>query len=283
MLCQDNKHVVATTIAKSVTIRSLSIFEACASKQCRLVPILLACVLCLSLCTEVSAQFYVNVEEDSLYKAELTFGLNVNTSGGLIGGLTTKYSRRISSSPDSRWYHHFVLDIVNIKHPKEVTYLSPFTGQTYIGEKRNHLLLLRPLYGRERVLFRKAREQGVQINASASVGPAVALVSPYFIRFRYSRTTVRTEQYDPDKHSDSRFIEGAAGYFASMSEISPEFGFSARASLSFEFGAVNKSASGCEVGVTADWFPKPIELMAAPVNESRYVSVFMVFFFGSRY
>jgi hypothetical protein len=64
-------------------------------------------------------------EDEFFYERELTYGINLNTNGGLIGGVAGKYAIRI----DNRWFHYIGLEIVNVKNPKEERLSNPQTNQ----------------------------------------------------------------------------------------------------------------------------------------------------------
>jgi hypothetical protein len=56
------------------------------------------------------------------YESEFTWGINKNTSGGLIGGFMFKKSFKMSD----RQLQTFGLEIMNVKHPQEVRYNSQY-------------------------------------------------------------------------------------------------------------------------------------------------------------
>ncbi|MCR9083362.1 MAG: hypothetical protein NXH89_13140, partial [Cyclobacteriaceae bacterium] len=106
------------------------------------------------------------------YDKEFIFGLNKNTNGGLIGGLMFKVGTRISDEQ----FSFFAVELANVKNPKEVRY-NTVLGNSYIFGKSNYLYSIRPQYGREVILFRKAPNQGVQVSALAAVGPSIGLIA----------------------------------------------------------------------------------------------------------
>ncbi|MGB3616904.1 MAG: hypothetical protein WBA12_02200, partial [Catalinimonas sp.] len=117
-------------------------------------------------------------DDDYEYKEEIGYGLTTNTNSSLVGGIMFKYAK--ARTP--RQYVRYGIEIVNIKHPKERRNQQGFQG-SYIEAKANYLFALRPHYGREFVLFRKAPEDGVQLNFYAAAGPSIGLVKPYYVRY----------------------------------------------------------------------------------------------------
>ena len=97
-----------------------------------------------------SLVFSQSLEADN-YNTEFIWGVNKNTSGGLIGGFVARKSRRLSD----RMFESFGLELVNVKHPQEVRRNS-ITGNFFIYGKSNYLYSIRLQYGRELILFKKA-------------------------------------------------------------------------------------------------------------------------------
>lgn len=241
-------------------------------------PYLLALFLLVGAVFTASAQFRPENYHDYQYNSELAAGINFNTNGGLIGGLTLKYARLIKPG----WYHHFALEAVNVKHPKEQRLFSQATGRSFIPGKQNYLYTVRPMYGREKVLFKKAREQGIQVNAIAAVGPAIGVVAPYLIEYRFSNGVLRTEQYNPEVHINFQNILGTGGFTESLAASELNIGASIKAALSFEFGVIKTNVTGFEAGVVMDLYPNEIPIIPMAENRSSFTSVYLTFFFGSR-
>ncbi len=105
-------------------------------------------IIGLGFCSELQAQ---NSEEEN-YNTEFLYGLNFHTNGGLIGGVMFKYAKSINP----RNYHALSIEAINVKHPKEVRYVDPFTGSTLIFGKSNYLYNVRPLYGIEHIFLQKS-------------------------------------------------------------------------------------------------------------------------------
>ncbi len=229
------------------------------------------------LLTSLSYPVLAQEEEDEEYNSEFVYGLNFNTNGGIIGGAIFKYSQAISP----RMYQTFGLEIVNVKHPKElrVTYNNT---NTFIAGKQSYLFAVRPQYGRELVLFRKAPDEGVQINAIAAIGPTLGLVKPYYILYSYSSTDVRSEAYDPDRHTDFFDIIGTGGLLEGFDEISIVPGINFKAGLSFELSGFRNSVTGFEVGFMAEAYTKEVVIMPRANNRGFFTSGYLNLFFGSK-
>lgn len=215
------------------------------------------------------------------FRNELSYGINLNSNGGLLGGAFIRSSYFMKD----RMYQFGGLEIVEVKHPKENPAYSYETGDRFIIGKQNHLFVIRPHYGREFVLFHKAAESGVQVNAIAAAGPSVGLLVPYYIRYNYGNQVsqdVRTEQYSPERHRVTDRIQGSSNVFTGLSEASPNFGAHAKAGLSFEYGRYQESITGLEVGFMMEQYTKKLIIIPDAENNSRFFSVYLNIYYGRR-
>ena len=119
---------------------------------------------------------FAQTQDSYDYNSEFTWGVNKNTSGGLIGGFVFKKARKLNE----RLLETYGLEIMNVKHPQE-SRLSSGTGNFFIYGKSNYLYSFRFQYGRDLIIFKKAPQQGVEIKAVVAAGPSFGLVAPYYI------------------------------------------------------------------------------------------------------
>lgn len=254
----------------------------------------------------VFAQFPVE-EEDEFYEKEWALGVMMNTYGGTIGGASfrfakkyfyeheiteslgrnsgkTKVSRgRIGEIEKERKYHSLSIEFINIRHPKEQR-TPAVTGEGYVPGKMNRLYAIRPMFGKEYIIFKKARKQGVQMNFLWNVGPSIGIVSPYLIRYNDPKTNMsETKQFSLDDYLQySHRIEGTGSFGESLSKASVIGGLAFKASLSFEFGVNKRSITGIEAGIIGDLYASDVQIMASSDNRNFYSAMFLTFFFGGR-
>jgi hypothetical protein len=164
------------------------------------------------------------------------------------------------------------------EYRSEIVYRN---ANTFIAGKQNYLFAVRPQYGREIVLFRKAPDEGVQINALAAIGPTLGLVKPYYILYGYSTTDVRSERYDPGRHQLNDII-GTGGMFEGFDELSIVPGINLKAGFSFELSGFRNSVTGFEVGFLLEKYTSRIILIPEAANRSFYTSGYLNLFFGSK-
>ncbi len=211
------------------------------------------------------------------YDKEYLFGLNKNTNGGLIGGVVFKSGTRLDDTNFAFWG----IELSNVKNQKEVRY-NTVLGNSYIFGKSNYLYAIRPHYGREVILFKKAPNQGVQVSALAAAGPTLGLIAPYYIEYAVNRVETVTEQYDPEVHQSRFNILGTGRLFQGLGESDVAFGATLKAALMFEFGVFRSSATGLEVGYMVEGYTKEIPLIPTTENNQLFQSAYFTFFYGFR-
>ena len=233
--------------------------------------------------------------DEQSYSKEFVFGINFNTQAGLIGGASIRSSRVL----DERLLRFWSLEGVMLKNAKEER-RNTVVGGSYIDSKTNYAFVLRPSFGIQRVLFRKAADAGVQVNGLLSVGPSIGLLMPYYIS--YDRTYLKTqvinvstddivnEQYDPFVHVDPRAILDHGPLFSGVGETKVVPGFHLRGGLSFEYGRYRDAVTGLEAGFLVEGFSKDMVILKPRVlgpetmdlNRRFFPSVYLTLYFGHR-
>jgi hypothetical protein len=220
--------------------------------------------------------FSQNSADDFDYETQFVYGINLNTQSGLVGGFSFRYSKAINET----MYHSFSLEVADVRHPKEQRRASRLTGEFFTPGKRNFLYVLRPQYGREWVLFRKAEERGIQVNAIGAIGPTIGVVAPYIIDYQFSNDMIRTEQYNPVTHPSFEAVLGTGSFAQRLTGAKIQLGASLKTSLALEFSAFKGSQVGFEAGMMIDAYSKEIEIMGLSQNKQIYTSAFFTLFYG---
>lgn len=215
------------------------------------------------------------------YNSEFIWGINKNSSGGLIGGFVFKKSRKL----DDRLFETFGLEIMNVKHSQETRQPARASGNYFIFGKSNYLYSFRLQYGRDYILFDKAPQQGVEIKAVAAIGPSIGIVAPYYIERMVDNSFFVTvhEQYNPN-NPEHRFenILGTGNLFEGLGESSLQLGVNLKLGLAFELGTVKSSVAGFEVGFLLDSYFNEVILMPTAENKAVFPTVYFTLFYGSR-
>jgi hypothetical protein len=232
-------------------------------------------ILMISLFLIVPATAGFAQDQDAYdYESEFTWGLNKNTSGGLIGGFMFKKSFKMSD----RQLQTFGLEIMNVKHPQEVRYNSQY-GNFFTFGKENYLYALRLQYGRDFILFKKAPQQGVEIKAVFAAGPSIGIEAPYYVEYEKDDIIVR-EQYNEDIAKE--VIYGPGRLFQGLGDSKVVLGLNFKAALNFELGLFKSQVTGFEAGLLVDVYAREIDMVVKAKNYSTYPTLFLAFFFGNR-
>ncbi len=215
------------------------------------------------------------------YDSEFIWGINKNSSGGLIGGFVFKKSRKL----DNRLFETCGLEVMNVKHSQETRQPARASGNYFIFGKSNYLYSFRLQYGRDYILFDKAPQQGVEIKAVAAIGPSIGIVAPYYIERMVDNSFFVTvhEQYDP-YNPEHRFdnILGTGNLFEGLGESSLQLGINLKLGLAFELGTVKSSVTGFELGFLLDSYFNEVILMPTAENKAVFPTVYFTLFYGSR-
>lgn len=240
-------------------------------------------VLILAVALGLALPATAQTNEEESFQNELSYGINFNSNGGLIGGAFVRSTYYMNE----RMYQFGGLEVVEVKHPKENRLYNLGAGDFFIAGKQNYLFVVRPHYGRELVLFRKAAESGVQVNAVGAIGPSLGLLVPYYIRYDYGGggqggADIRTEQYDPDKHRSLDRIQGTASFLQGLGETKANVGVHLKAGLSFEYGRYQESITGIEVGFAVEAYTKKLVIIPQAESNQVFSSVYLNLYYGRR-
>ncbi|WP_258102880.1 hypothetical protein [Marinoscillum sp. MHG1-6] len=214
------------------------------------------------------------LEDDLDYYREITWGINKNTNSALIGGFIFK----VGLQQEEGIFHTYGLEILNVTHPKEQKYFGQVSGSNYVWGKSNHLYSFRFQYGREKVLFKKAPQKGVQISTVFAGGPTWALVSPYYVLGADQNYAKFTVQDFPSRSA----VGGSGKIFQGLGESKHKIGLNAKSGLSFEFGNFKSSVVGLETGVAIEAFTQKIPIMAVEDNKAVFTSIYFSLYWGRR-
>jgi hypothetical protein len=236
-------------------------------------------ILIIFLVTGFGLPTFSQTQDSYDYQSEFTWGINKNTSGGLIGGLVFKKARKLND----RILETYGLEIMNVKHPQEVRRNSIQTGNFFIFGKGNYLYAFRFQYGRDIIVYKKAPFQGVEVKAVFAAGPSFGLVAPYYVEYTPdggSGVVTFRDQYHLGISPEQ--IWGTGRLFEGIGQSQLVLGGNVKAGLNFELGTVKSSVTGFEVGFLLDAYTKEIELMPSAKRYAAYPTLFLTLFYGNR-
>ncbi len=222
----------------------------------------------------ISNWAFAQFEDEIDYTTEFTWGINKNTNSALIGGFAFKWAQQKKSG----LFHTYGIEILNVTSPKEQKYYASTSGTNFIWGKANYLYSIRFLYGREKLLYKKAPQQGVQISSLFAGGPTWGIIAPYYVL----GTDGNYNKYSVDLFPSRTSIGGSGKIFQGLGESQHQIGLNVKAGLSFEFGAFKNSVAGLEAGLAAEAFTKKIPIMAESKNRAVFNTLYVTLFWGKR-
>jgi len=180
------------------------------------------------------------------------------------------------------------LDIVGMKHPKEIKSINPFfeNSKSYVYGKINNLFIIRPGIGIQKVINNKPLWGGVEVRYFYYGGMSLAITKPvylYIINFSPVpyKFVYTVEQYNPDEHFFDN-IYGRGPFSKGFNKLSLHPGAYAKAGLNFEYGTEDRMLRVLEVGAVLDVYPKPVPLMAFNNADYYFLSFYLSLNFGQR-
>lgn len=223
-------------------------------------------------------------DERTLYSKELTGGVVIHSDGWGLNFTHGKYrtakNRRLMG-----------IEIVSMKHPKEVKSFNPYYADArgYFYGKINHMVVLRPTYGRKHQISDKVRRSGVEVNWFWAIGPSIALVKPVYLQIGTTQVPyddIVVERYDPENEDhDVGMIYGRASWFRGIDESSFYPGGFGKLGLNFEYAGPSVTIKAIECGAAMDVYAETIPLMAERgdlKNKQFFITLFASLQFGKK-
>lgn len=230
-----------------------------------------------------TAQRTIFDDERTLFAKEISGGFVAHGDGWGFnfqhGTYTTARKRRV-----------LALEIVGMKHPKEVKSFNPYyeDSRGYFYGKINSLLLIRPAFGGKYQITDKIRRSGVEVNLVWGAGPSLGLLKPVYLQIgkpNIPYETIVVERYDPQVH----FVDdifGRASWFRGLEESRFVVGGFGRAGVNFEHSGENAGLKAIEVGACIDAFAEEVPIMAeleGVENKRVFFEFYASLMFGKKY
>lgn len=250
---------------------------------------LLSLLLLTAFAAEGRAQIAPNEEVGFLYNRETTFNFRLATNRsfgiGMEWGRLRTYNKTKTLS----------LGISEMKHPKEQKQnAAPSvrrSARPFVYGKKNSLFVLRSGWGLKRYYSEKAKQKGVAVGISYSIGPSLGLLKPYYLTLNLEGTSAGTGRPTAVKYSqkneadflNNSKILGAAPFTQGLGEISVLPGGTASIAYHMDWGAFDEMVKAMDIGLTVDVFARKAPIF---VNQEQNQQVFFNFFlslqFGKR-
>jgi hypothetical protein len=226
--------------------------------------------------------FEYQEDKPPLKKNEWALGLNVHSAGW---GFDFRRAKNLTVNKKQ----HYEIEIVNMKHPKEVRSVNPYfdNARSFFYGKQNTMTVLRLGYGRQNVLFSKAEKGGVEVRLNYTGGFSLGLAKPVYLNILYPTEFDReylvvVEKYDPEKHYTDN-IYGRAPFTEGITEVKPFPGAYAKFGLAFEYGAWDDDIRCIETGISFDAYGKEVPIMALTENSQFYFNFYINILYGRKW
>lgn len=218
-------------------------------------------------------------EEEGVIKYRKHFALGAKlTSDGYGGFLEVGRAQSVNRSL------LFQLEITEKKHPKEEKQQIEFTQSVPLSYgKLNFLYPVKLGVQQQIVVGNKGNKNGVSVTANVGGGLIVGLLRPYLIDVDNNGKRGYISYED-----DSTAFLNSAGYIRGPSlgtgwnrmKVRP--GLYLKPALRFDYGKYNEVVNAIEVGITTEFYSKPIEQMVYQKNQRFFFSGFVAIVFGRR-
>lgn len=237
-----------------------------------------------------SAQIAPKEEVGFIYNRETAFNFRFATNRSFGFGMEWGRLRTYNKTKTLN------IGISELKHPKEQKQnAAPSvrkSARPFVYGKRNSLFVLRAGWGAKRYYSEKAKQKGVAVGFSYSIGPSLGLLKPYYLALNLKgdpssglgRTViVKYSDKNHDNFLDNTLILGAAPFTKGLSELSVLPGGSASIAYHMDWGAFDEMVKAMDIGLTLDVFARKAPIF---VGEEQNQQVFFNFFlnlqFGKR-
>lgn len=182
-----------------------------------------------------------------------------------------------------------VLDIefTTLRHPKEIKVTGTAeNNKRFVYGKVNSVYCLRAGIGIQQAIFKKADRKAIEIRVHYLLGATAALAKPYYVQiFRGDAVNGFTQKSVP--FNSATFTQdsviGKGTFMDGLAETKVYPAINARVNLSFEYAPLSYMVRAFEVGVSADFYPVGLPIMARNPKENLILTVHAGFVFGKKW
>lgn len=240
-------------------------------------------ILFFACIAEFKAQIIPDYETDGsdlnvLYRNEQSFSVYAHTRGY---GAFYRRSKHVTGKIKS----FLEVDASTLKHPKEIKLNgTDVERKRYVYGKLNSVAWLRASVGKQHVIAGKADRKAVEVRYAYSLGGGIAIAKPYYY------TTVTRDESNLNKFrkfNSETFTQdsviGRAPFAYGLTELSVYPCVIGKFNLSFEYAPYSNLVKAIETGVSVNYFPIGLPMMARNPAENLIVNIHLGFVFGKRW
>ncbi len=184
----------------------------------------------------------------------------------------------------------FQLEISERKHPKEIKIVQVDGGGPYIYGKINFFYPVKLGLQEQFLLGNKGNKNGVSVSANVGGGITLGLLRPYLLAYQDTAAANKGntiyEGLGPTNADTSKFLLGkplgGPAFGIGYNKTKADIGAYAKAALRFDYGKYNEVISAIEVGITAEYYAKPVQQVIFSKNNNFFFSAYVALLFGKR-
>jgi len=215
-----------------------------------------------------------------VYHKQSTFGIQLRTNGY---GAFYEFGKMKTS----RRTNLYRIDFAEIKEKKEEKSLggSFIFGNPYIYGKINYFYPVTLGFGQQYIFGQKGNKNGVAVTGVYYAGVALGLLRPYYLTVDDPQQGERDIKYssaDSALFMDQSAIIAGGGFSKGWGEIKVKPGAFAKIGMRFDYGRFNETVSALEIGMSADYYPGKIPIMARLKERQLFLQGYVAILFGKR-
>lgn len=216
-----------------------------------------------------------------LYRHEGTFKIFAHTRGFGVG-----YRRAKHITAKTKSLLEF--EGLNLKHPKEIKVKSSEeSSKRFVYGKINNVALLRVGTGLQNVIFKRADRKSVEIRTSYIIGGGLAIAKPYYVLVYRNTSTSTKPQLQSVPYNEETFnqdsVVGRGPFLDGLTELQLYPVVHGKVNISFEYAPYSHWVRAIETGVSCDYYPRALPIMARNPSENVVVTLYVGFVFGKKW
>jgi hypothetical protein len=213
-----------------------------------------------------------------LYRRDKSAKIYATTRGY---GLLYRQGKHVNAKTRS----YFEIDLQTLRHSKEKKSVGDAeTKKRFVYGKINSVLLLRGAVGLQNVIFSKADVKAVEVRYSYSLGPVLAFAKPYYLQvYRQNSNKPEIMKFDSEAFTPGSNVAGRGDFDEGIDEMNLYAGVCGKFNLSFEYAPYTNLIRAIETGLSLDYFPRALPIMARNPAENFVITFHVGFVFGRKW
>ncbi|MFZ1529124.1 MAG: hypothetical protein WAT19_10255 [Ferruginibacter sp.] len=216
------------------------------------------------------------------YKKHFVFGGKL-TNDGYGGFLEMARAQSVKKSL------LFQFEITERKHQKEekIQAISDFNTTPFIFGKINFFYPVKIGVQQQFLLGNKGNKNGVSVTANVGGGLSIAMLRPYQIQINDGSGTLKYISYEADSaayvnaYLNNDIVSGPS-FGKGWGGVKFTPGIYLKPAVRFDYGQYNEMVNAIEVGLTAEFYSKKVNLMLDQKQKQFYFSAYVAIVLGRR-